>query len=108
MLIISSLGFNPAFSAGDFLNGETIIILPSSMPTSAPMPSVYMDKQTAKQFSDSLDSSFEGIGAEVGMEDGKIIIVSPFKKSPAEKAGLKPNDEIISILLIHVNRIRII
>lgn len=59
--------------------------------------SVYMDKQTAKQFSDSLDSSFEGIGAEVGMENGKIIIVSPFKKSPAEKAGLKPNDEIISI-----------
>ncbi|MCY7998978.1 S41 family peptidase [Bacillus haynesii] len=59
--------------------------------------SVYMDKQTAKRFSDSLDSSFEGIGAEIGMEDRKIIIVSPFKKSPAEKAGLKPNDEIISI-----------
>ena len=47
--------------------------------------SVYMDKQTAKQFSDSLDSSFEGIGAEVGMKDNKIIIVSPFKQSPAEK-----------------------
>lgn len=59
--------------------------------------SVYMDKQTAKQFSDALDSSFEGIGAEVGMENGKIIIVSPFKHSPAEKSGLKPNDEIISI-----------
>ena len=43
--------------------------------------SVYMDKQTAKQFSDSLDSSFEGIGAEVGMKDNKIIIVSPFKQS---------------------------
>ena len=41
--------------------------------------SVYMDKQTAKQFSDSLDSSFEGIGAEVGMDEGKIIIVSAFK-----------------------------
>lgn len=59
--------------------------------------SVYMDKQTAKQFSDSLDSSFEGIGAEVGMDEGKIIIVSAFKKSPAAKAGLKPKDEIISI-----------
>lgn len=59
--------------------------------------SVYMDKQTAKQFSDSLDSSFEGIGAEVGMDGGKIIIVSPFKNSPAEKAGLQPNDEIVSI-----------
>lgn len=59
--------------------------------------SVYMDKDTAKQFSDSLDSSFEGIGAEVGMEAGKIIIVSPFKNSPAEKAGLQPNDHVISI-----------
>lgn len=59
--------------------------------------SVYMDKETAKQFSDSLDSSFEGIGAEVGMDGGKIIIVSPFKNSPAEKAGLQPNDQVIAI-----------
>jgi carboxyl-terminal processing protease len=59
--------------------------------------SVYMDKDTAKQFSDSLDSSFEGIGAEVSESDGKIIIVSPFKNSPAEKAGVKPNDQIIKV-----------
>ncbi|MRX72215.1 PDZ domain-containing protein [Bacillus lacus] len=59
--------------------------------------SVYMDKETAKQFSDSLDSSFEGIGAEVGMDEGKVIIVSPFKNSPAEKAGLRPNDQILKI-----------
>lgn len=59
--------------------------------------SVYMDQHTAKQFSDSLDSSFEGIGAEVSESDGKIIIVSPFKNSPAEKAGVKPNDQIIKV-----------
>lgn len=59
--------------------------------------SVYMDKETAQQFSQSLDSSFEGIGAEVGMKSGKVTIVSPFKGSPAEKAGLQPNDQIISI-----------
>lgn len=59
--------------------------------------SVYMDKETAKQFSQSLDSSFEGIGAEVGMEGGRVTIVSPFKGSPAEKAGLQPNDQIVSI-----------
>lgn len=47
--------------------------------------SVYMDKQTAKQFSDSLDSSFEGIGAEVGMDEGKIIIVSAFKNPLRQK-----------------------
>ncbi|MGG3887884.1 S41 family peptidase [Metabacillus fastidiosus] len=59
--------------------------------------SVYMNKETAKQFSQSLDSSFEGIGAEVGMDEGKVKIISPFKNSPAEKAGLRPNDQIISI-----------
>jgi carboxyl-terminal processing protease len=59
--------------------------------------SVYMNKETAQQFSQALESSFEGIGAEVGMEDGKIVIISPFKNSPAEKAGLKPNDEILKV-----------
>lgn len=59
--------------------------------------SVYMDKETVKQFNETLESSFEGIGAEVSMVDGKIIIVSPFKDSPAEKAGLKPNDRILSV-----------
>lgn len=59
--------------------------------------SVYMDKETAGQFEQALDSSFEGIGAEVSMTDGKVTIVAPFKDSPAEKAGLKPNDKILSV-----------
>ncbi|NQD66185.1 PDZ domain-containing protein [Bacillus haikouensis] len=59
--------------------------------------SVYMNTETASQFNDALDSSFEGIGAEVTMMDGKLIIVAPFKNSPAEEAGLKPNDRIVKI-----------
>ncbi len=59
--------------------------------------SVYMDKETAKQFSQALESSFEGIGAEVSMMDGKVTIVAPFKDSPAEKSGLKPNDQVIKV-----------
>lgn len=59
--------------------------------------SVYMDKETTQQFTQSLDSSFEGIGAEVSMVDGKVTIVAPFKNSPAEKAGLKPNDQILKV-----------
>jgi carboxyl-terminal processing protease len=59
--------------------------------------SVYMDNKTAKQFMDSLDSHFEGIGAEVSMTNGKVTIVAPFRNSPAENAGLRPNDQIIKI-----------
>ena len=59
--------------------------------------SVYMDKQTAQQFNQSLDSAFEGIGTEIGVENGKVVIVSPYKNSPAEKAGLKPKDQIMAV-----------
>lgn len=59
--------------------------------------STYMDPKTAKQFLSQLQSSFEGIGAEVTMKDGKVTIVSPIKGSPAEKAGLRPNDQLLSV-----------
>lgn len=59
--------------------------------------SVYMNKEKAEQFNQALDSSFEGIGAEISVNDGKIVIVSPLKDSPAEKAGIKPNDQILKI-----------
>ncbi len=47
--------------------------------------SVYMDEDTAARFNDSLDSSFDGIGAQITIEDGKLIIVSPIKNSPAKR-----------------------
>lgn len=59
--------------------------------------SVYMDPATARQFTQSLSSSYGGIGAQVSMVNGKVTIMSPFKGSPADKAGLRANDQIVSI-----------
>jgi len=59
--------------------------------------SVYMDKKASEQFEQSLDATFQGIGAEVSEVDGKIVIVAPFKNSPAEKAGIRPNDQIVAV-----------
>ncbi|MGW6298261.1 lmo1851 family serine protease [Peribacillus butanolivorans] len=59
--------------------------------------STYMDKKEASSFHESISSSFEGIGAEIQEQDGKIMVVSPIKGSPAEKAGVKPNDIILSV-----------
>ncbi|MGP4040695.1 S41 family peptidase [Gracilibacillus sp. D59] len=59
--------------------------------------SVYMDQKTMDQFNEQIESSFEGIGAEVSMKEGSVTIVAPIKDSPAEKAGLKPNDQILSV-----------
>jgi carboxyl-terminal processing protease len=40
---------------------------------------------------------FGGLGIEVGIEDGLIKVVSPIDDTPAEKAGIKAGDFIISL-----------
>lgn len=59
---------------------------------------VYMDEEQAKLFAETvIDSTFSGIGAEVTLEDGRVTVVSPIKGSPAEKAGLHAQDQIIAV-----------
>ncbi|QQE74071.1 peptidoglycan-binding protein [Brevibacillus composti] len=57
----------------------------------------YMDPTSAAEFNSTLHSTFQGIGTEVTMQNGRVTVVSPFKGSPAERAGLRPNDQIISV-----------
>lgn len=59
--------------------------------------SVYMNQEESKGFEETISSSFVGIGAEIDERDGKIVIVAPIKGTPAEKAGLKPNDVILRV-----------
>ena len=37
------------------------------------------------------------IGVQLKIDDGKLVVVEPIKGSPAEKAGLKPDDVILKI-----------
>ena len=57
----------------------------------------FMNEQEAKQFNSDLSSSFQGIGAEIQARDGNIVVVSPIKNSPAEKAGILPEDIILKV-----------
>lgn len=59
---------------------------------------VYMDEEQAKLFAETvIDSTFSGIGAEITLEDGKVMVISPIKGSPAEKAGLLAQDQIVAV-----------
>jgi len=40
---------------------------------------------------------FEGIGAELGYDDGQVIVVSPLEGSPAKEAGIRPGDYILKV-----------
>ena len=58
----------------------------------------YFTAKEAKQFNQELNNSFSGIGAELSANSkNEIIVMSPLKGSPAEAAGLQPNDVIADI-----------
>lgn len=59
--------------------------------------SVFMDPDTAKSFSNELEGSIQGIGAEIGLKDGALTVIAPLPGTPADKAGLKAGDRILAI-----------
>lgn len=59
--------------------------------------SSYMSGEAMDEFNEQITSSFQGIGAEVSMVDGKVTVVSPIKGSPAEKGGVRTNDQILKV-----------
>lgn len=55
----------------------------------------YLTGADSAQLNESIDATFEGIGAEVQKQGDYVMIVSPIAGSPAEAAGLMPNDIIL-------------
>ena len=59
---------------------------------------VFLDPDETEEFNLSSEGKyFEGIGAELGYDDGAVIIVSPLEGSPAKEAGLRPGDIILKV-----------
>lgn len=57
----------------------------------------FMRPLPAQEFQSRLDGEVSGIGAQVEYKDNVLTVVSPLRGSPAEKAGLQPNDQILSV-----------
>jgi carboxyl-terminal processing protease len=58
---------------------------------------VFFPPAQAKEFKTVVSGTFSGVGMEVGIKDNILTVISPLKKSPAEKAGIKPDDKILKI-----------
>lgn len=60
--------------------------------------STYFNENESDNFSITLNGSYKGVGIQIGKEEnGYMLITAVFKNSPAEEAGLKAGDEVISI-----------
>ena len=63
---------------------------------------VYWNEQEVEDARINNSGMYTGIGATVRNEDNKMVIIEPFKGFPADIAGLKAGDEIITINDINI------
>ncbi len=57
----------------------------------------YFNEEDVKSFSEQMTGTFCGIGAEIGIKNNTLTVISPLPGTPAEKAGLKTGDKILMI-----------
>jgi carboxyl-terminal processing protease len=57
----------------------------------------FFPPEEAKAFASEIAGNFEGVGMEIGIKEGRLVVVSPIKGAPAEKAGVRAGDFILKI-----------
>ncbi len=57
----------------------------------------FLPPEDSKKFEEDIKGEFGGIGAEIGIKNDQLVVISPLKGSPAEKTGIKSGDKIIKI-----------
>ena len=58
---------------------------------------VFSPPADTKQFEETIEGSFGGVGIEIGMNNGAITVIAPLEGSPAQKAGVLEGDIIIAV-----------
>ena len=56
--------------------------------------SAYLDGSDLQRLETMIDGNYSGLGLSVVSEDGAVKIISPFRGSPADQAGIKAGDYI--------------
>ncbi len=57
----------------------------------------FLDKDEFAEEGRSIKATLFGIGIQIGVREDKLVVISPIDDTPADKAGLKANDEILEI-----------
>lgn len=57
----------------------------------------YMNGKEFSDFKEKSQGNYMGIGIQVAAKDGKIVVISPIQRGPAEKAGIKTGDVILKV-----------
>lgn len=59
--------------------------------------STFMTADEYKEMQETTSGEFFGVGIEISLENGQVVVVTPIEDTPAFRAGLQPGDVILSI-----------
>ncbi len=59
--------------------------------------SAYLSPDRYRELEIGTSGEFGGVGMEVTVEEGVLTVIAPIEGTPAEKAGIKPRDQILEI-----------
>jgi carboxyl-terminal processing protease len=116
----AGVDFSPVWKAWDILNENFV---PAAVATSSPIATstdalnqqkvygmiggladslgdpytFFLPPSQDQQFTSDMSGSFEGIGMEIDVKDSVLMVISPLKGTPADKAGIKSGDQILKI-----------
>ena len=57
----------------------------------------FLDPKEFAEETSSIKGSLKGTGIQIAEKDGKLTVIPPIEDTPAEKAGIKADDEILEI-----------
>ncbi|MEC8523612.1 MAG: S41 family peptidase [Pseudomonadota bacterium] len=59
--------------------------------------SAYLQEEDFSDLQENTSGKFGGLGIEVGMENGLVRVITPIDDTPAERAGIRAGDLIVSL-----------
>lgn len=59
--------------------------------------SAYLEEDDFSDLQENTSGKFGGLGIEVGMENGLVRVITPIDDTPAERAGIRSGDLIVSL-----------
>lgn len=57
----------------------------------------FLDPKEFAEETSSIKGSLQGIGIQIGLREGQLVVIAPIEGSPADKAGIKTDDLILEI-----------
>jgi len=59
--------------------------------------STFLEPEMVKELKNTERGEFKGVGIEIQMKLGRVVVVAPFDDSPAQRAGIRPGDIISKV-----------